>query len=210
MFLLHHWEFIDESDAAPQPASKRFPLKPRTKVPKDHTIRAVTDYVKAHYYPDLGLPDTWNTTPEDWERFQQAHRYCRGHLGHLVQAWKQLTERTSELLREGPAAQEEQEVAPDEAYPPLIRSHRDYQARWLALMRERYLVSRPFRPRRKLFKVVPLPFGRRRVLTFDDIPEDPRVLEPYVIRAYYFLETVALPDDDLLVSTPKATDHASD
>lgn len=81
---------------------------------------------------------------------------------------------------------------PEEAYPRLIHSDDEYRERNLALLREGYLVSKPFARKRvrlgKRFSIL----GTRRHYGPGDIPDDPRVLEPYMIRTHYYLETVDL------------------
>lgn len=67
-------------------------------------------------------------------------------------------------------------------------------------MKEGYLISKPFSRNRLRIKVTIMNIrllklgllGRKTNYNEKDIPGDPRVLEPYVMRTYYFLESVGL------------------
>jgi hypothetical protein len=80
---------------------------------------------------------------------------------------------------------------PDKGYPRMIHTQLEYRERRFALMHEGYLFTKPFRPTR--FRVGPLAFAQRRAPTHQDIPADPRALEPYSVRPYQFAEEFRLP-----------------
>jgi hypothetical protein len=195
IFLLHHWEFIDDD---PDPAPEQLPSKLKELVPYGHgrTIAQVTKKVM-EWFPDLILPDNWSTDDEQRGKFHEAHEYCKRELAMLVEAWKRLKTAIAELERP-PSDWSKLKGPLKEAYPRLIRTDPRYRDRWLALLQEGYLVSAPFHRRRKLFNKLPwiFPWFRRKMgYDIHDIPDDPRKLEPYVIRAHYFLETLELPEE---------------
>jgi hypothetical protein len=83
-----------------------------------------------------------------------------------------------------------------EGEPPLVHDvddlTLDYRERWFALMQEGYLISKPFRRKVKMFGVNLL----WRHWNYDikqDIPKDPRTLEPYVMRTHSLMTSVLTP-----------------
>jgi hypothetical protein len=194
IFLLHHWEFVDEATAAPAKFQSR--RQNRDMVNFTRLIEDVSREI-AGIYPDLVLPENWN--PQD-DRFIQATSICRKKLSHMVDRWVELRQ-VIEICSAYPTTPQKSESYADVGYAALIhhapyfkeklKNKLDYQERWLALMREGYLVSRPFRMRRRIAGL-PLLWRRHRYGA-RDIPADPRSLEPYVIRTHYFLTSVAFP-----------------
>lgn len=195
MFLLHHWEFLDDD---PHAAPETLPKAYRVDVPPGalNAIANVTEAVR-RWYKDLILPDNWTADEEARRTFAEAQAYCKAHLGHIVKARERLV-RAIKLCEDFPTDKPAPKGCPRESYPRLIHGDPEYRERWLALMREGYLVSKPF-PRGRLSFAGPLGivlFGRRRGYGRGDIPADPRVLEPYVMRTHYFLETAGLDVDE--------------
>jgi hypothetical protein len=184
LFLLHHWDFIDEDEAWPRtlPAQYRQPL------PKN-TSKLVSEDVKKRWYPQQLLPDDWSMNPGEQRRYQEAREYCRDKLRTQVDRWEQLLKKIKEAENYRPPKVVESSraklspQAPYEWFPQLIRGEqRDEEAcqRWLALMQEGYLISAPLARK-----------GHERDrFTEDDIPLDPRVLEPFVMRTHYYLAEV--------------------
>jgi hypothetical protein len=212
LFLLHHWDFIDDADVAPAgvPASYRFrPLRV--------TTGEVRDHVMAHWYPEQVLPYEWHTTQQGRDTYAEATRYCRDQLSELVDRWDRLMRLIKEArkyrpgrerprLRRGLSPRIRRQI-PDEWYPQLI--HRgdavgdEHRARWVALMREGYLIMRPLPRWSRRWRATLLranPHGIR------DIPPDPRILEPFVMRTRFFLVEARLRID----GDPEAGGHAAD
>ena len=190
LFLMHHWDFIDDDDVAPPmlKATSSYHYVPDDTKP---TCGAVVDYVKNTWYKQQLLPDDWQTNDEERRKYQEAQRYCRDNLKHLLDRWEHLMglvrEANDPQLQQKRAQQQASikflEGVPNEWYPRLIYSDVEHQARWLALMNEGYLITAPL--------AVDGTSGS--AFTAADIPPDPRVLEPYVMRTHYFLTDVRLP-----------------
>jgi hypothetical protein len=92
----------------------------------------------------------------------------------------------------------------------MIHTQAEFRDRWYALMHEGYLVSKPVHPSR--FRIGRYRIGWFRRLNSRDIPADPRVLEPYVMRTYYFLDSVDVRPTSTVrfVSDAGATDMAGE
>ena len=89
IFLLYHWEFVDEASAAPLYSvtvmrSRREAGNPKASLPNFSTIIAeLTEEVKV-LYPDLVLHRGWQ---QDTDRWHEARRLCRAKLGRFIQRW---------------------------------------------------------------------------------------------------------------------------
>jgi hypothetical protein len=184
LFLLHHWDFIDEADVAPTDlphiSAYRCPLPLGTTKPLIEEI--------AHHYPNQVLPDTWWTDPQEHAKYEQMRDICRARRAPMLARWEALKHKIEEEDTFQPAPSTvrlprgKAELASKEWYPRLIHTDPEYRARWLALIQEGYLISAP-QPRK----------GRwGKPFTFDDIPPDPRVLEPFVMRTRFFLAEATL------------------
>jgi hypothetical protein len=218
IFLLYHWEFVDEASAAPDDFRDRDGFKKRLKHGKmlpnfSDIITSLTDEVK-ELYPDLVLPAGWQ---QDTERWQKAQRLCRARLGSFIERWIHM--RTVIELCQAyrsnvdPYSGHARGHYVDEGYPalifhspyyhdklkehykdalakdyreangkPFVEPEMDFRERWFALMREGYLISKPF-PRR----------FRRGYNPHRDIPSDPRNLEPFVMRTHSLMTSVPIP-----------------
>jgi len=215
IFLLHHWEFVDESTAAPDRWKRRPATKSDKRLPNfTELLETMTEVIKRRWYPDLVLPPDWY---ENEQRLHDAQTYCCDKLAEFVALWRQMhaTIEACKRYRRTPGTRE---PYADEGYPALIHHANyykkelgadalrelDYEGRWFALMLEGYLVSKPFQRRRRLFRLrlgrhtfmKGIPLWRLRGYDRRDIPEDPRVLEPYAMRTHYLLSSVATPGSD--------------
>jgi hypothetical protein len=88
----------------------------------------------------------------------------------------------------GAVIKPENRVAPaveyaKDGYSARIHTDVEYRTRWLRLLTDGYLLSRPL-PREEMK-------NKKDKYDQTDIPPDPRYLEPYVVRTYFFLKTVA-------------------
>ncbi len=242
IFLLYHWEFVNEATTAPKEyrKSKAFTAKERVHLPNfTQIIDDLTQAVKEHY-PDLILPPDWLEQRATVAKVQQM---CLEKLAPFVEIWNHMRA-TIDACRAYPTGRDDSErgqrASVDEGYPALIfndpyyerlfatdgngrllkngnlsqtaaapgyepntfanlvlhkrmpRRTIDFQERWYALMIEGYLVSKPFRQRAKLFGL-PLFWRRRTYNITRDVPSDPRILEPFVIRSYSYMTSVATP-----------------
>jgi hypothetical protein len=188
LFLLHHWEFIDDG---PSEAPKGLPaeyLKAPYKLPDGALERASKIAEKA--FPNRRLPDTWDD--EIRQQIRTAHTQCAHELAPLVVAWDRLLKAIKRCEENKFSGRHIPKNCPNEGYPRMIhgvKEYKEYKERWFALMREGYLVSKPFQRSRINIGFIHTG-GRHRHLSMADIPEDPRVLEPFVMRTYYFLDTL--------------------
>ncbi len=189
LFLLHHWEFVDnEADAAPEKLDKD--LLKEYPQPRPNSMREATGIVKAAY-PNLSLPPNWQT--DGRATFEGVRQACRGALADYIRAWDRLNEQLK-LLGEYKGGKVKKGVSndiPREGYPQLIHGNDEYRKRWFALMQEGYLISKPFPRSRIQIRNLHLG-GRRKNHSERDIPNDPRVLEPFVMRTYYFLDSLSV------------------
>ena len=222
IFLLHHWEFVDEQATAPEVYQRKVVLKNKTKL-SDFTqkIRIATDHVKEEWYHDLILPANWQ---QDTAQLHDAQEYCRAQMSDFVAVWQRIRIMI-DLCKRYKAGASISKKYVDEGYPALVNdspyyqkgledarkaaSQRpsaesdpailaalyrptDYRERWFALMQEGYLVSKPFLRRIKLFGRIPLFWLRWRKYDIrKDIPQDPRILEPFVMRSHNFMTEIA-------------------
>ncbi len=176
-------------------------------------------------YPDLRLPPGWHTDRDRikkareicqreladfilvWEHMRAVIEACRGYTTSVNSG--QRTQKPRVNTREGyPALVFEdpyystavekiiaaQPTLTDEQKRRILAHPLDFKARWFALMQEGYLISKPFQRRIKFLGVLPL--WRRRDYAIDhDIPADPRILEPFVMRSHNLMTSVATPQD---------------
>jgi hypothetical protein len=155
----------------------------------------------SQFYPKYKLPRDFGADESD-PIYQQAQEQCKTWLKPMLESWgtlRQVIKECSEYPMKGyPAdlfnAQPCPDTCPDEGYPVRIHSDPTYQALWLELESEGYLISRPTPPshdqngnrpqrRRKARKQIAEASRFR-------IPPDPRVLEPFVMRVHYFSSTL--------------------
>ncbi len=176
-------------------------------------------------YPDLRLPSGWHTDLDRikkvrelcqreladfiliWEHMRAVIEACRGYTTSVVtgRRTRNLRAYTREsypaLIFQDPYYFSEvaknitaQPTLTDEQKRRILAHPMDFKARWFALMLEGYLISKPFQPRIKFLGVLPL--WRRKSYAIDhDIPADPRVLEPFVMRSHNLMTSVATPQD---------------
>jgi hypothetical protein len=182
-FLLHHQDFI---------APYKLPSGEET------TVAKVALEFWRKFYPNFQLPRNFGQD----ERYMQAKMYCVEHLEPIIGTWnvlKQVIQEAQRYPTEGYPAGTFVPVSPVvpgiplEAYPVRIHTDPFYRKRWLDLMREGYLVSRPF----------PRPDHEGQLDEYD-IPADPRILEPFVMRVHYFFNTVNVDQNlkDLYLGRP--------
>ncbi len=183
IFLLHHWEFVDDVvDAAPKRLSQS--VKAEYALPPGTIQRASA--IAESFFPARRLPDLWDE--EVKQKIQVAHEKCAEELKEFVLAWERL-KAAIKVCEANALTGRTPKTCPNEGYPRMIHIMKEYKDRWLALMEEGYLISKPFyRYRITLWWINA--GGRRRKLDTHDIPSDPRVLEPYVMRTYYFLDSL--------------------
>lgn len=181
-FLLHHQDFIGPINLAGG---------------KTTTMNAVAQGLWENFYPKKVLPDDFGSDPA----YRQAKQYCQEQLAPMLARWRTLKQTIQECHEFDPvkgyppsafAAEPAVKAHPPEGYPVRIHTDPFYRERWLKLVREGYLMSRPFahEPHGRVF-------GREQgtdsvIFDVHDIPADPRVLEPFVMRTHYFLETLSL------------------
>lgn len=140
-------------------------------------IAQATERVRTVYGGTLSLPPDFRSAPQ----FQTLQAECAADLRDMLTRWEHL----KRIIREcrdytrgsGYAGYprpnlppQEMEQALEDGYAARIHQDPDCRERWLALFDEGYLISKP------------LEYKSR-------IPADPRVLEPYVMRIHYFLES---------------------
>jgi hypothetical protein len=167
-FLLHHEDFADS-----------------VILPNRSTLGRTIQGIWNRFYPESRLPPDF---PSDGAT-QQARAYYQHELAPVIQQWEKL-KRTINDSKEYdphkgysnagfvPLTISAQRRIPREGYPMRVHTDPFYRDRWLEFLREGYLVSRPF--------------PRQGVPGYDeqDIPDDPRVLEPYVGRQYFFMNSI--------------------
>jgi hypothetical protein len=198
IFLLHHWEFVDEAAAAPKEYQQTRAFRQRVRLPNfTEKIAALTEKVKADY-PDLVLPPDWQ---QDLLRLQRVQALCRTELKDFIEVWQRMRA-AIDVCKSYKTGQFKGKGYVDEGYPAMIHNapyyvkalgELDYRERWFALMEEGYLVSKPFHRRIKLFGR-PLPWLRWQKYNINkDIPEDPRILEPFVVRTHNFMTAIPTP-----------------
>lgn len=194
LFLLHHMEFVN-TNAYPYKDKGKVRCKPY--VPHlDVTamMDTATNEVKTRYLSNLVIHDTFATSDEEQARYRQAREYCAKQLSDVVSAWQQLValiEACQQYRTHGysnlkvpvasaltPADDDDRDPArwpqgrwPQDGYPVRIHADAEHRNLWLAYLEEGYIVSKPF-PRK----------GKKEgEYDAEDIPDDPRDLEPYTI-----------------------------
>ena len=172
-------------------------------------LESVTTKIK-EVFPDFILPDDFRSHP----RFPQLKEDCVGVLKDMLSSWEALKQVIDDC-KNYPTSRYEQVTIegklplrkfahrrrflfrtpleyPQDGYSMRIHIDPFYQRQWLKYMEEGYIISRPFaRTKRDLttfFRKSPV-----KGVSVLDIPEDPRVLEPFVMRTHYFLETISNP-----------------
>jgi hypothetical protein len=179
LFLLHHMEFVDLRD---HPADENDPSKEAVKGQADlqdvtSLMEKLTQDIKKRYLPNLIVPDDFATNSD----YLGARTTCYSQLKHVVDSWSRLRQviehcRDFRIIsassRYASSRPGERETAAVDGYVHLIKTDPAHQKLWLAYLREGYLISKPF-PRK----------GKSNdFYDAEDIPEDPRDLEPYVMR----------------------------
>jgi hypothetical protein len=205
LFLLRHWEFVDD---LPNAEPKRLPkkLKEGFRLPAGAMDRAGA--IALELFPGRRLPDAWTAT--DRAKMAEARERCGRELAPFIAAWERLKQDIA-TCKANAFTGHVPRGCPHEGYPRMIHTQPEFRDRWYALMHEGYLVSKPFHPSRFRIGRYRIGWFRRRLST-RDIPADPRVLEPYVMRTYYFLDSVDVRPTSLVrnVSDAGATDMAGD
>lgn len=168
IFLLHHWDFID------QPSQIL-------------TFEEVTEEVRQRFYPNLALPPDFPDDPN----FRVAQQFCKSQLHSVLKDWEKMksTIAACKDFDNSRTGDSENSVFltprknswPQNGYCLLIHTNPKYKQRWLKLLSEGYLFSHVSEP---------APYRHR--VDERDIPNDPRILEPFVIRMHYFLKTIHL------------------
>lgn len=189
LFLLHHMEFVDLRG---HPADENDPAKEAVKNKPDsqdvtRLMETLTQEIKRDCLPDLIVPDEFATNP----RYLEARTTCYVRLKHVVDSWSRLKQvieqcrdyRITEASSASPTTGlGERSTVVGDGYVHLIKTDPAHQSLWLAYLREGYLISKPF-PRK----------GKsNEYYDADDIPEDPRDLEPYVMVPLSLDTTLAL------------------
>jgi len=172
-FLLHHEDFVDS-----------------VILPNTVTLGKTMQEIWSRFYPESRLPPGF---PDD-SVTQQARAYYQRELAPVAQQWDKLKKTIKESKEYDPnrgysdagftpLTISEKRRIPHEGYPMRVHTDPFYRERWLKFLREGYLVSRPF-PRKHR--------ARRGKAGYDehDIPDDPRVLEPFVGRQYFFMNSI--------------------
>src|SRR5689334_16695775 len=153
-----------------------------------------TSEVKRKYLSNLVIHDTFSTSDEEKARYRQAREYCATQLREVVGSWQWLValiEACQQYRTHGysdikvsvapaltPTADDDRDTArwplgrwPQDGYPVRIHTDAVHRDLWLAYLEEGYIISKPF-PRK----------GRKEdEYDAEDIPDDPRDLEPYTI-----------------------------
>jgi hypothetical protein len=173
-------EFVDlRGHPADQDDPSKKPVAGKANVQDVTTsMEKLTQEIKQHYLPDLIVPDNFSTNSS----YCAARTKCYDELQSVVQSWTRLMKlindcrdyrMTAAAIGSVPTGQGEHGVAADDGYVHMIKTDSVQQNLWLAYLREGYLISKPF-PRQ----------GKSRdYYDADDIPDDPRDLEPYVMLA---------------------------
>jgi hypothetical protein len=151
-------------------------------------------------YGGLELPPNFQTE----NRFTQVQTECRALLEPMMNDWDHL----KRLIREckdyrrgkgysgfGDPSQFPAKAL-EEGYPARVHQDPVCRDRWLRLRDEGYLISHPKDVSQSTdpshLTALNQPTNRQRT-----IPDDPRILEPFVMRIHFFLETAdGAPDAD--------------
>jgi hypothetical protein len=152
--------------------------------------------------------------------YQAAHQHCRDRLASLLKSWeslKQVIRECADYPNRGypsgliPDPLPRPPGCPDEGYPVRVHTDRLYNRLWLEMLNDGYLLSKPSPPEpardgdqgiqhsgkpRQTHR----PRGNNKgamaaqgeTPTNFEIPYDPRVLEPFVMRVHYFLTTLTV------------------
>jgi hypothetical protein len=123
-FLLHHWDFDEEGDAAPEGAPDPVGDTRRRNKSAGSPIET-TDDVRAHLQEHLGIDDPRSNDGAD---YAGARAYCRDQLGVLTEAWVKLVTAIERCYQAG------------FTFKDLISSG-EYKDRWRALQKEGYLFT---------------------------------------------------------------------
>lgn len=191
LFLLHHMEFVN-TNAYPYKDKGKVRCKPyASHLDVTAMMDVATSEVKRDYLSNLVIHDTFATSDAERARYLQAREHCAEQLRDVVASWQRLvalieacqqyrTHGYSDLKapaltpaddNEGDNARWPQGRWPQDGYPVRIHADAEHRDLWLAYLEEGYIVSKPF-PRK----------GRKEdEYDADDIPDDPRDLEPYTI-----------------------------
>ncbi len=161
LFLLHHWDFIDNEPGWPESLPKVY--QPQM----SNVSKQVENVISSDQYFKNKVVNT-----ESLLRLQApAAAYARDHLPHFVKAWERFFDLAHNRLDPSRGIRVEKDW-----YISLIHNNPEYRDRWLALLNEGYIVIPPLR------RV----FGGKKY-SQRDIPDDPRILEPFVMRERFFL-----------------------
>jgi hypothetical protein len=163
------------------------------------------------FYPSHILPADFGRD----STYAEAQRWCRNYLTPVTENWNKLLNVIQEsrdyvnqkYLPTAFTADEAGVAAyPLEGYPVRVHTDPFYRKRWLWYMNEGYLFSRPFPRAERLSQFsrsgIPIVHKVHRDLYAEDellydkhdIPPDPRVLEPFVMRLHYFLKPLDVPE----------------
>jgi hypothetical protein len=167
-FLLHHEDFADS-----------------VILPNKVTLGKTMQEIWSRFYPDSRLSLDF---PADGVT-QQARAYYQHELATVMHQWEMLKRAIKDSKEYDPnrgysdagfmpLTVSAQRRIPREGYPMRVHTDPFYRDRWLKFLREGYLVSRPF------------PRQGKAGYDEQDIPDDPRVLEPYIGRQYFFLNSI--------------------
>jgi hypothetical protein len=167
----------------------------------------------SQFYPKYQLPKNFGADESD-QAYQQAQKKCQEWLKPMLKSWESLNEDIKQC-REYPTKGYPPDLfrgallcpdgCPDEGY--CVRVHTDpvYHSLWLTLLDEGYLLSKPFpltlnqdsNGAKKLAKAKLSRASKKpevptagKELGGYDMPADPRVLEPFVMRVHYFQATL--------------------
>lgn len=175
-FLLHHQEFTMPMNT---PSGRL-------------TVDAIAEMFWEKFYPDRILPPNFGADPI----YEQAREFCTTYLKDMLMSWNTLRQTIASCQNYDPdhpylhddlieriRPEDDGKQPPNEGYPMRIHCDNFYRKRWLNLMREGYLISRPFAHQT---------IGGKPVYTVEDIPDDPRLLEPFVMRTHYVFNTLDL------------------
>ena len=205
-----------------EPDAWRFFLLSHEDFTDPATMQALKDSASKvlEQYPDYILGDNFQQDPN----FKVLQSQCETLLSDMIAKWKKLLLVIKECqnyqinyqnmpyetitianrlkLPTGKMKRNLHETIPNEGYPMRIWVDEEYQAKWLKYMEEGYIISRPFPRQERSWYTLYIKKRPIKQISADDIPADPRVLEPFVMRSHYFLETID--------SSPKADDQQSD
>jgi hypothetical protein len=189
-FLLRHKDFIGEVIGSDGRAT---------------TMDEVAGEFWAQYASQYHLP-TRNQLPRDFGAnkadpiYQQAHQHCSARLDSFLKNWESL----KQVIRECDAYPVNRNVGypsgliknelprptgcPDEGYPVRVHTDPVYQRLWLDLLNDGYLITKPFPPHHEA--QAGSSASSTGYFAGSDIPPDPRILEPFVMRVHYFRVTL--------------------